>query len=132
MDLEGRLPKTVLFNSNPRDNLLFASIIGNFFEDGVVGKVQYGPSWWFLDTPEGIIKQLNSLSQVGLFSHFIGMVTDSRSFLSFTRHDYFRRIVCNMIGEDVRRGLIDNDITQLKRLLEKIFYTNALKYTGDR
>lgn len=132
LDLEGRLPKTVLFNSNPRDNLLFASIIGNFFEDGVVGKVQYGPSWWFLDTPEGIIKQLNSLSQVGLFSHFIGMVTDSRSFLSFTRHDYFRRIVCNMIGEDVRRGLIDNDITQLKRLLEKIFYTNAFKYIGDR
>jgi glucuronate isomerase len=102
--------------------------MGNFFEDGVVGKVQHGPSWWFLDTPDGITEQLNALSQVGLFSHFIGMVTDSRSFLSFTRHDYFRRVVCNMIGEDVRRGLISKDIEQLKVILEKIFYTNALQY----
>ena len=128
LDAEGRLPKTVLFNSNPRDNLLFASVIGNFFEDGVVGKVQYGPSWWFLDTPDGITEQLNAFSQVGLFSHFIGMVTDSRSFLSFTRHEYFRRVVCNLLGEDVRRGLVVNDTGQLKPILEKIFYSNALKY----
>jgi len=129
LDAEGHLPKTVLFNSNPRDNLLFASVMGNFFEDGVVGKVQHGPSWWFLDTPAGITEQLNAFSQVGLFSNFIGMVTDSRSFLSFTRHDYFRRVVCNMVGKDVQRGLVSNDIEQFKAILEKIFYTNALKYT---
>ena len=131
LDSEERLPKTVLFNSNPRDNLLFASVIGNFFEDGVIGKVQYGPSWWFLDTSAGISKQINALSQVGLLSNFIGMVTDSRSFMSFTRHDYFRRVVCNIIGKDIQCGLIDEDISQLKSMLKKMFYTNALKYTED-
>lgn len=132
LDAEGRLPKTVLFNSNPRDNLLFATITGNFFEDGVPGKVQFGPAWWFLDTAQGIIDQLNALSQVGLFSRFIGMVTDSRSFLSFTRHDYFRRLVCNMLGEDVRRGLIPDDRAVLEDLLQGVFYRNARQYFGDK
>lgn len=132
LDAEGRLPKTVLFNSNPRDNLLFATITGNFFEDGVVGKVQYGPAWWFLDTLQGIREQVNALSQVGLFAHFIGMVTDSRSFLSFTRHDYFRRVVCNLLGEDVHSGLIPNDPFQLQALLSGVFYQNARRYVGGR
>lgn len=127
---EGCLPKTILFNSNPRDNLLFATTTGNFFEDGVVGKVQYGPAWWFLDTFDGILNQLNALSQVGLFPHFVGMVTDSRSFLSFVRHDYFRRIVCNMLGEDARRRLIPDDINLLKPVLYNIFYKNAYEYIG--
>jgi len=131
LDGEGSLPKTVLFNSNPRDNLLFATITGNFFESGVVGKVQYGPAWWFLDTAGGISEQLNALSQVGLFSHFIGMVTDSRSFLSFIRHDYFRRVVCNMLGEDVRRGLIPSDVTLFESVLHNIFYKNARAYIGE-
>lgn len=130
LDAEKRLPKTVLFNSNPRDNLLFASVTGNFFEDGVAGKVQFGPAWWFLDTAQGICDQLNALSQVGLFARFIGMVTDSRSFLSFSRHDYFRRVVCNMLGEDVRCRLIPDDIEQLQNLLQDVFYKNARKYFG--
>lgn len=130
LDAEKRLPKTVLFNSNPRDNMLFASVTGNFFEDGVAGKVQFGPAWWFLDTAQGICDQLNALSQVGLFARFIGMVTDSRSFLSFSRHDYFRRVVCNMLGEDVRYRLIPADIEQLQTLLQGVFYKNARKYFG--
>lgn len=131
LDGEGRLPKIILFNSNPRDNLLFATTMGNFFEDGMVGKVQYGPAWWFLDTAGGILDQLNSLSQVGLFPHFVGMVTDSRSFLSFIRHDYFRRVVCNMLGEDVRRRLIPGDLTLLDPILHSIFYKNAHAYIGE-
>ena len=131
LDGEESLPKTVLFNSNPRDNLLFATITGNFFEDGLVSKVQYGPAWWFLDTAGGISDQLNALSQVGLFSHFIGMVTDSRSFLSFIRHDYFRRVVCNMLGEDVRCGLISSDLALFEPVLHNIFYNNARVYIRD-
>ena len=130
LDVEGKLPKTVLFNSNPGDNMLMATVTGNFFEDGVAGKVQFGPAWWFLDTAQGISDQLNALSQVGLFSRFIGMVTDSRSFMSFTRHDYFRRVVCNLLGEDVRRRLIPGDIDRLVPLLRGIFYQNAYQYVG--
>jgi glucuronate isomerase len=130
LDAEGRLPKTVLFNSNPRDNLMFATIAGNFFEDGVPGKVQFGPAWWFLDTAPGMRDQLNALSQVGLFSRFLGMVTDSRSFLSFPRHDYFRRLVCNMLSEDVRRGWIPGDTAVLEELLQAVFYRNARQQFG--
>jgi len=128
LDDEGNLPRTVLFNSNPRDNLLFATIAGNFFEDGVVGKVQYGPAWWFLDTADGIRDQINALSQVGLLSTFIGMVTDSRSFLSFVRHEYFRRIVCDMIADDVIQGLVPGPAHQLETMLERVFYRNARDY----
>lgn len=132
LDAEGHLPKTVLFNSNPRDNLLFATIVGNFFEDGVPGKVQFGPAWWFLDTEQGMRDQLNALSQVCLFSRFIGMVTDSRSFLSFTRHDYFRRLVCNMLGDEVVRGVIPGDPASLQTVLEGVFYRNARQYFEDK
>jgi glucuronate isomerase len=128
LDDEGNLPRTVLFNSNPRDNLLFATIAGNFFEDGIVGKVQYGPAWWFLDTADGIRDQINALSQVGLLSTFIGMVTDSRSFLSFVRHEYFRRVVCDMIADDVYRGLVPGPAHALEKMLEGVFYRNARNY----
>ena len=126
LDAERRLPKTVIFNSNARDNLLFATVAGNFFGDNVVGKVRCGPPWWFLDHAEGIRAQLDALSQVGLFPHFVGMTTDSRSFLSFPRHDYFRRVVCNVIGDDVRRGLVPGDMDRLERTLRGVFYENAL------
>ena len=131
LDDEGNLPRTVLFNSNPRDNLLFATIAGNFFQDGVVGKVQYGPAWWFLDTADGIRDQINALCQVGLLSTFIGMVTDSRSFLSFVRHEYFRRIVCDMIADDVYSGLVSSADQELEKLLESIFYRNACGYVAS-
>jgi glucuronate isomerase len=128
LDQADQLPKVILFNSNPRDNMVFASIAGNFFEDGVPGKVQYGPSWWFLDTAQGIIDQFNAMSSVGLAQRFVGMVTDSRSFLSFSRHEYFRRLVCNLYAEDARVGLLPTDTARLAEALGAICYSNACTY----
>jgi glucuronate isomerase len=128
LDVAGKLPKVVLFNSNPRDNLLFATIAANFFEEGMPGKVQYGPSWWFLDTAAGIKEQFDALSLVGLAHRFIGMVTDSRSFLSFSRHEYFRRLLCNLYAEEALAGLLPNDSERLLASLEGIFYHNARNY----
>jgi glucuronate isomerase len=128
---EDILPKVILYNSNPKDNYVFASIVGNFFEDGVVGKIKYGAAWWFMDSENGIKHQLNALSEVGLFSKFIGMVTDSRSFLSFSRHDYFRRIVCNLIGEEVESGKIHHDMNFYEKILTDIFYKNAQDILRD-
>jgi glucuronate isomerase len=125
---EGKLPKTVIFNSNPADNHLFATITGNFFDGRTPGKIQLGPAWWFLDTMRGMIDQINSLSEVGLLHHFIGMTTDSRSFLSFSRHEYFRRIMCNLIANEAHRGLIPSEDKRLLRLLEGIFFKNAKNY----
>jgi glucuronate isomerase len=123
-----QLPKVILFNSNPRDNMIFATIAGNFFEDGVPGKVQCGPAWWFLDTATGILEQFNAMSSVGLAQRFVGMVTDSRSFLSFTRHEYFRRLVCNLYAEEARAGLLPLDRSRLEKTLEAICYKNACTY----
>lgn len=128
LDRFNRLPKVILFNSNPRDNLVFATIAGNFFEDGIPGKVQCGPAWWFLDTATGIPDQFNAMSSVGLAQHFVGMVTDSRSFLSFTRHEYFRRLMCNLYAEDARAGLLPLDGDRLGEALKAICYTNAQTY----
>lgn len=128
LDQADRLPKVILFNSNPRDNMAFATIAGNFFENGVVGKVQYGPAWWFLDTAQGILDQFNAMSAVGLAQHFIGMVTDSRSFLSFSRHEYFRRLLCNLYAEDARAGVLPMDAGRLAEALEGICCTNARTY----
>lgn len=128
LDQSGRLPKVIIFNSNPRDNMVFATIAGNFFEDGVPGKVQYGPAWWFLDTAPGILDQFNALSSVGLAQRFVGMVTDSRSFLSFSRHEYFRRLLCNLYAEDARLGLLPMDVDRLADALQGICYTNACTY----
>jgi glucuronate isomerase len=125
LDVQDRLPKTILFNSNPRDNLLFATIAGNFFEDGVVGKVQHGPAWWFLDTAQGIADQFDALSRVGLARHFVGMVTDSRSFMSFSRHEYFRRILASMVARDVAAGIIPDDSARLQEFMRAVTYENA-------
>ena len=128
LDQSDRLPKVIIFNSNPRDNMVLATIAGNFFEDGVPGKVQYGPAWWFLDTAPGIVDQFNALSSVGLAQRFVGMVTDSRSFLSFSRHEYFRRLLCNLYAEDARLGLLPMDVDRLADALQGICYTNACAY----
>ncbi|TVQ00986.1 MAG: glucuronate isomerase [Balneolaceae bacterium] len=128
LDSESRLPKTVLYNLNPRDNELIATILG-IFQDGLTaGKMQHGPPWWFLDQKDGIEKHIESLANMGVLSEFIGMTTDSRSFLSLSRHEYFRRIFCNIIGNDAENGLIPSDFGILSRLIEKVCYTNAKDY----
>ncbi|MHA1671304.1 MAG: glucuronate isomerase [Promethearchaeota archaeon] len=128
LDQSNELAKTVIYNLNPRDNELFASMIGNFQDGPCPGKIQFGPSWWFLDQIDGITKQINALSNLGLLYHFIGMTTDSRSFLSFPRHEYFRRILCNIIGNDVEKGLIPAEMNSLGDMIENICYNNAASY----
>ncbi|AOW20570.1 glucuronate isomerase [Urechidicola croceus] len=124
----GSLPKTILYNSNPADNDVFATMAGNFSEDGVKGKVQFGAAWWFLDQKDGITKQINSLSNMGLLSCSLGMLTDSRSFLSFPRHEYFRRILCNIFGNDIKNGELPNDMKWIGKIIEDICYNNAKEY----
>ena len=131
LEAESRLPRTILFNSNPRDNLAFATIAGNFFGDDEPGKVQYGPAWWFLDTREGIVEQYGAMSVVGVAQNFIGMVTDSRSFLSFVRHDYFRRVVSNIYGAEVESKLLPDDRERLAKSLRAQFYDNARARFGQ-
>ena len=128
LDSDNRLPRTVLYNLNPRDNELFSGIVGSFQDGIIAGKMQHGPPWWFLDQKDGIEKQIESLSSMGVLSEFIGMTTDSRSILSFSRHEYFRRIFCNIIGNDVDKGLIPGDFGLLSKLVEKVCYTNARDY----
>lgn len=128
LDMENKLCKTILYNLNPRDNELYATMIGNFQDGSVPGKIQYGSGWWFLDQKEGIEKQLNALSNLGLLSRFVGMLTDSRSFLSYTRHEYFRRILCNLLGNDVENGEIPNDMELLGQMVENISFNNAKAY----
>lgn len=128
LDEEEKLTKTILYNLNPRDNELFATMMGNFNDGTSAGKIQWGSAWWFLDQKDGMEKQINTLSNMGLLSRFIGMLTDSRSFLSFPRHEYFRRILCNLIGQDVHRGELPNDIKWLGEMVENICYKNAKAY----
>ena len=128
LDAKHSLPKTILYNLNPRDNEAFASMAGNFNDGNTRGKVQWGSAWWFLDQKDGIEKQLNTLSNLGLLSNFIGMLTDSRSFLSFPRHEYFRRILCNLIGKDVMNGELPNDPKMLGDLVSNICYHNSKHY----
>jgi glucuronate isomerase len=123
-----KLAKTVIYNLNPKDNEVIASMIGNFQDGSVAGKIQWGSAWWFLDQKDGIEKHINTLSNMGLLSRFIGMLTDSRSFLSFPRHEYFRRILCNIIGEDVEKGLIPNNEEIISPLIQNICYFNAKNY----
>jgi glucuronate isomerase len=125
---ENALPKMILYNNNPSDTFSFATLIGCFQSGEVPGKIQYGSAWWFLDQKEGITAQLNALSNVGLLSRFIGMVTDSRSFMSYPRHEYFRRVLCDIIGQDVTRGELPDDDTLLKPLIQGICYNNARTY----
>ncbi len=128
LDTENKLCKTVLYNLNPRDNELYATMIGNFQDGSVPGKMQYGSSWWFLDQKDGMEKQINALSNLGLLSRFVGMLTDSRSFLSYVRHEYFRRTLCNLIGNDVENGEIPNDMELLGKMVENISFNNAKNY----
>ena len=128
LNREEKLAKTILYNLNPRDNEVFATMCGNFQDGSVPGKIQWGSGWWFLDQKDGMEKQLNALSNLGLLSRFIGMLTDSRSFLSFPRHEYFRRILCNLIGTDVERGELPDDLKHLGRIVQDICYFNALNY----
>jgi glucuronate isomerase len=130
LDEQDRLAKTILYNLNPRDNELFATMIGNFQDGSTPGKLQYGSAWWFLDQLDGMTAQLAALSNMGLLSRFIGMITDSRSFLSYSRHDYFRRLLCNLLGNDVKRGLVPDDRRLLGRLVQDVSYFNAREYLG--
>ena len=128
MDQTNQLPKTILYCLNPRDNEMIASMIGNFQTGGIAGKIQFGSGWWFNDQKDGMERQLQQLSQLGLLSQFVGMLTDSRSFLSYTRHEYFRRILCEMIGTWVVKGEAPNDIELLGNMVKNICYHNAKKY----
>ena len=128
LDKEECLAKTITYNLNPSQNDVFATMMGNYSSGGVAGKMQWGSSWWFLDQKEGIENQLNTLSNVGLLSRFVGMLTDSRSFLSFPRHEYFRRILCNLIAEDLNKGLLPDDIDFLGKMIQDICYNNAVTY----
>lgn len=125
---EKKLTKTILYNLNPAHNEVYATMIGNFQDGEIAGKIQWGSGWWFLDQKDGMEKQLNSLSSLGLLSRFVGMLTDSRSFLSYSRHEYFRRILCNLIGNDVEKGLIPYDEDLLKEIVQGICYYNAKNY----
>jgi len=128
LDTDNKLPKTILYNLNPRDNALCATMVGNFQDGSVPGKMQYGSAWWFLDQKDGMEEQMNVLSNMGLLSRFVGMLTDSRSFLSYPRHEYFRRILCNMLGNDVEAGLLPHDLDLLGKMVEDICYNNAKNY----
>lgn len=125
-----QLSQTILYNINPRDNALLATMIGNFQDGSVPGKMQFGSGWWFLDQEDGMRAQINILSRLGLLSRFIGMLTDSRSFLSYTRHEYFRRILCTILGEDMEKGTIPKDYTLVGEMVQNICYGNAKRYFG--
>ncbi|AHJ97141.1 glucuronate isomerase [Hymenobacter swuensis] len=130
LDGQDKLAKTILYNLNPADNELMATMVGNFNDGSVAGKVQFGSGWWFLDQKDGMEKQLNALSNMGLLSRFVGMLTDSRSFLSYPRHEYFRRVLCNLLGQDVENGELPHDLELLGSIVQNICYHNAKAYFG--
>ncbi len=128
LDTENKLAKTILYNLNPSDNELMATMIGNFQDGSIGGKIQYGSAWWFLDQLDGMKKQIEALSNMGVLSQFVGMLTDSRSFLSYPRHEYFRRLLCNILGSEIEKGLIPNDLKLVGGIVKDICYFNAKKY----
>jgi len=130
LDADGRLPKTILYNNNPNDNYILASLIGNFQDGSIPGKLQFGSGWWHLDQKGAMEWQMNALSNVGLLSRFVGMLTDSRSFMSYCRHEYFRRVLCNMIGRDVENGELPDEEALLGDHFKNICYHNAERYFG--
>ncbi len=130
LDSTEKLTRTIVYNLNPRDNELIATMLYNFNDGSTPGKMQFGSGWWFLDQKDGMEKQMNALSNLGLLSRFVGMLTDSRSFLSYPRHEYFRRILCNLLGNDVEKGLIPPDMDLLGKMVEDISYRNARSYFG--
>jgi len=128
LDESNQLTKTILYNLNPADNEVLATMIGNFNDGNSGHKVQFGSAWWFLDQKDGMVRQLNALSNMGLLSRFVGMLTDSRSFLSFPRHEYFRRILCNLFGETIQNGELPDDIEWTGEIIKDICYRNAFDY----
>jgi glucuronate isomerase len=128
LDVQGKLTKTILYNLNPCDNEVMATMTRNFQDGSSIAKIQYGPGWWFLDQIDGMTKQMNALSNMGLLSRFIGMTTDSRSFLSYPRHEYFRRILCNILGGEIENGLLPKDLKLIGQMVEDISYHNAQSY----
>lgn len=129
LDAQGKLTKTILYNINPRDNEMVATMIGNFQDGTIPGKIQFGSGWWFLDQKDGMERQMNSLSLLGLLSRFVGMLTDSRSFLSYPRHEYFRRTLCNLLGNDIEQGLLPaSEIDFIGEMVENISYNNAKNF----
>lgn len=132
LEAQGKLTKTIVYNLNPAVNEVVASILACFQDGKTPGKMQFGAAWWFLDQRDGILKQLETLSNFGLLSRFVGMLTDSRSFLSFVRHEYFRRILCNLLGHEMERGLLPGDFDLVADMVRDICYRNALRYFGFR
>jgi glucuronate isomerase len=128
LDANNQLAKTIVYNLNPADNELMATMIGNFNDGSVAGKVQFGSAWWFLDQKDGMTKQINALSNMGMLSRFVGMLTDSRSFLSYPRHEYFRRLLCNLFGEEIENGELPADIEWIGKVIQGICYNNAKNY----
>ena len=130
LDRAGSLPRTIIYNANPADNYAFAAMAGNFQDGGSAGKMQLGSAWWFLDQKDAMEKQLNALSNCGLLARFVGMVTDSRSFMSYPRHEYFRRVLCNLLGNEVERGELPDDEELVGNMILRICYQNAVEYLG--
>jgi glucuronate isomerase len=130
LDSTNQLGKTILYNLNPADNELIATMTGNFNDGTIAGKIQFGSAWWFLDQKDGMTKQMNALSYMGLLSKSVGMITDSRSFLSFPRHEYFRRLLCNLFGNEIENGELPNDIEWTGKIIKDISYYNAKSYFG--
>ncbi len=130
LDRIGKLPKTIIYNANPRDNEMVATMCGDFQDGAAAGKMQFGSAWWFLDQADGMTRQIEALSQLGLLSRFVGMLTDSRSFLSYVRHDYFRRLLCNILGGDMARGRIPDDMKLAGKMVGDICYRNARSHFG--
>jgi glucuronate isomerase len=130
LDSCNSLPKTILYTLNPKDNYVLGTMAGNFQGDGIPGKIQFGTAWWFNDNKDGMESQMKALSNLGVLGRFLGMLTDSRSFLSYTRHEYFRRILCNMIGEWVEKGEYPDDNVMLEKIIKGICFNNAKDYFG--
>lgn len=130
LDFEQKLPRTILYTLNPRDNEVLGTMLGNFQDGRTAGKIQLGSGWWFNDQIDGMTRQMETLSQLGLLSRFVGMLTDSRSFLSYTRHEYFRRLLCNILGSEISRGLIPRDFDLAGKMVRDISYNNAAEYFG--
>lgn len=132
LDSEGQLAKTIIYNLNPAHNEVVATMLGNFQDGMTPGKIQHGSGWWFMDQKDGMERQMNALSNLGLLSQFLGMVTDSRSFLSYTRHEYFRRILCNLLGTEMQQGLVPDEKELIGPIIHNICYGNAATYFGFR
>jgi glucuronate isomerase len=130
LDRDGSLPRMVIYNLNPADNYALATMVGNFQDGKIAGKMQFGSGWWFLDQKEAMEWQMNALSNCGLLSRFVGMLTDSRSFMSYPRHEYFRRTLCNLLGREIENGLVPSDYHMVGGMVKRICFENAEEFFG--